>query len=77
MCAGRKPRLCCISCPLESSPVLDEVTIEAWATFPSAISTNANLFAFGNADLYRQGGELILLFAPYQWFDHDGNLWTG
>jgi hypothetical protein len=30
---------------------LDEVTIEAWATFPGTINTWANLFAFGNTDL--------------------------
>jgi hypothetical protein len=30
---------------------LDEVTIEAWATFPSTINAFANLWAFGNTDL--------------------------
>jgi hypothetical protein len=29
---------------------LDEVTIEAWATFPGAINAFANLFAFGGTD---------------------------
>ncbi len=29
---------------------LDEVTIEAWVTFPGVINTNADLFAFGRTD---------------------------
>jgi Bacterial Ig-like domain (group 2) len=43
---------------------LDEVTIEAWATFPSAISPYANLFAFGNQDI-TPDGENYITFSPH------------
>jgi hypothetical protein len=49
---------------------MDEVTIEAWATFPSAINPFANLFAFGDSDTdpldstYGDGGNYIT-FSPH------------
>ncbi|HXD00778.1 MAG TPA: LamG-like jellyroll fold domain-containing protein [Verrucomicrobiae bacterium] len=55
----------------------NQVTIEAWVTFPGAINAFANLFAFGNTDLssplsatYGQG-ENYLTFSP-----HTGGLTT-
>jgi Concanavalin A-like lectin/glucanases superfamily len=55
----------------------NQVTIEAWVTFPGAINAFANLFAFGNTDLssplsatYGQGGNYITL-SP-----HTGGLTT-
>jgi hypothetical protein len=48
---------------------LDEVTIEAWVTFPSTINPYANLFAFGNEDLIpldpnNGAGENYISFSP-------------
>jgi hypothetical protein len=40
---------------------LDEVTIETWATFPTAINAWANLYAFGNQDLAGNGENYISL----------------
>jgi hypothetical protein len=55
----------------------NQVTIEAWATFPSTINAFANLFAFGNTDLssplsstFGDGGNYIT-FSP-----HTGGLTT-
>jgi hypothetical protein len=55
----------------------NQVTIEAWVTFPGAINAFANLFAFGNTDLssplsatYGEG-ENYLTFSP-----HTGGLTT-
>ena len=39
-----------VSLPAGILSNLDEVTIETWVTFPSTISSNANLFAFGGTD---------------------------
>jgi hypothetical protein len=56
---------------------LNQVTIEAWATFPSNINAFANLFAFGNSDLSSPlsatfgQGENYLTFSP-----HTGGLTT-
>jgi hypothetical protein len=52
---------------------LDEVTIEAWVTFPGTINSNADLFAFGRTDTIEfdanQGAGLnYILFSP-----HTGN----
>ncbi len=43
---------------------LDEVTIEAWATFPSTNAPYANLFAFGNQDI-TPDGENYITFSPH------------
>ena len=40
---------------------VDEVTIETWATFPSAINVWANLYSFGNQDLAGSGENYISL----------------
>jgi hypothetical protein len=42
---------------------LNEVTLEAWATFPTALQTNAYLFAFGNQDANGVGENYIDLCA--------------
>ena len=47
---------------------LNEVTIEAWATFPSVLQTNTYLFSFGNQDLNGVGENYIDFCA------HDLNL---
>ena len=39
-----------VSLPAGIVSGLNQVTIEAWATFPSTINPNAYLFAFGNTD---------------------------
>jgi len=39
-----------VSLPAGIVSGLNQVTIEAWATFPSTINANAYLFAFGNTD---------------------------
>lgn len=49
---------------------LDEMTIEVWATFPSAINASAYLFAFGNTDTgafdtYVGDGENYVSFSPH------------
>jgi hypothetical protein len=43
---------------------LSEVTIEAWATFPTTLQTNAYLFAFGNQDI-NGGGENYIDFCAH------------
>jgi hypothetical protein len=43
---------------------LDEITIEAWVDFPSAINPYANLFAFGNTD-GNGNGENAITFSPH------------
>jgi len=53
-----------VSLPAGILSGLDEVTIEAWATFPSAISPYANLFAFGNQDV-TPDGENYITFSPH------------
>jgi hypothetical protein len=40
---------------------MDEITIEAWATFPGTINTWANLYAFGDSDLSGNGANYISL----------------
>ena len=42
---------------------LNEVTIEAWATFPAALQTNAYLFAFGDQDINGVGENYVNLCA--------------
>ncbi len=43
---------------------LDEITVEAWVDFPSAISPYANLFAFGSTDGNGNGANAIT-FSPH------------
>jgi hypothetical protein len=47
---------------------LNEVTVEAWATFPATLQTNAYLFSLGNQDI-NGVGENYVAFCP-----HDLNL---
>ena len=57
-----------IQLPIGILTGLNQVTIEAWASFGSPINTWANLFAFGNTDGSGNGENYINL-QP-----HDGGL---
>lgn len=52
-----------VSLPAGILSGVDEVTIETWATFPGAITTNAELFAFGSVS--GTGGENYIEFSPH------------
>ena len=60
-----------VSLPAGIVSGLNQVTIEAWATFPSTINANAYLFAFGNTDTSSPlastfgNGENYIDFSPH------------
>ena len=60
-----------VSLPAGILTGVNQVTIEAWVTFPSTISAYANLFAFGNTDLASSlsatygDGENYITFSPH------------
>jgi hypothetical protein len=53
-----------VSLPAGILSGLNEVTIEAWATFPPALNPYANLCAFGNTD-FNGAGENYITFCPH------------
>jgi hypothetical protein len=53
-----------VSLPAGILSGLNEVTIEAWVTFPSTINPYANLCAFGNTD-FNGAGENYITFCPH------------